>query len=220
MLASNEDLRGIIEALLFVANEPLTLERLAGLTETEESQVRRALQDIEEEYRSQNRGFQLKQISGGYRLYTHPGFAEYVEKLVLTSDYRRLTHAALETLAIIAYKQPITRAEISAIRGVNVDAVLYSLQDKGLIREAGREKTPGQPILYGTTEAFLEKFGLADMSQLPPLEQFEPDTATKELIRANLTSEAPDEGTKAQQEMSEIPLLGGPPDASTPLPPG
>lgn len=212
MLASNEDLRGIIESLLFVANEPLTVERLAELTEAEESAIRNTLAEIEEEYRKQNRGFQLKEISGGYRLYTHPGYAEYVEKLVLTSDYRRLTQAALETLAIIAYKQPITRAEISAIRGVNVDAVLYSLQDKGLIREIGREKTPGQPILYGTTEVFLEKFGLTDISQLPPLEQFQPDEATKERIRVNLTSAAQGE-QEAPEATIEPPVTGQPPAA-------
>lgn len=212
MLASNEDLKGIVESLLFVANEPLTVERLAELTEAEESAIRNTLAEIEEEYRKQNRGFQLKEISGGYRLYTHPGYAEYVEKLVLTSDYRRLTQAALETLAIIAYKQPITRAEISAIRGVNVDAVLYSLQDKGLIREIGREKTPGQPILYGTTEAFLEKFGLADISQLPPLEAFEPDEITKERIRVNLTSAAQGE-QEAPEATIEPPVTGQPPVA-------
>lgn len=212
MLASSEDLRGAIESLLFVANEPLTVERLVELTEAEESAIRNTLVEIQEEYRKQNRGFQLKEIGGGYRLYTHPGYAEYVEKLVLTSDYRRLTQAALETLAIIAYKQPITRAEISAIRGVNVDAVLYSLQDKGLIREIGREKTPGQPIIYGTTEAFLEKFGLANISQLPPLKQFEPDEATKERIRVNLTSRAQGE-QEAPEATIEPPVTGQPPTA-------
>jgi segregation and condensation protein B len=216
MLAGN-DLKGIIEALLFVANEPLTLERLVELTEIEESRVREALAEIEEEYRNSNRGFQLKEIGGGYRFYTHPGFAEYVEKLVLTSDYRRLTQAALETLAIIAYRQPVTRAEIGAIRGVNVDAVLYSLQDKGLIREVGREKTPGQPILYGTTEAFLERFGLKGVSEMPPLREFEPDDATKELIRTNLTSEPFEEKTEDQRVVSELSIPDDSVEGTAPL---
>ncbi len=189
MVLNKNDLRGIIEALLFIANEPLTQKRLCELTGEDESEIISVINELQKEYISQNRGFQLREISGGYRFYTHPGYAAYVEKLVLSSDYRRLTQAAIETLAIIAYKQPVTRAEISAIRGVNVDAVLYSLQDKGLIRELGREKSPGSPFLYGTTQAFLEKFNLKDISELPSLESFEPDESTKEQIRANLTSE-------------------------------
>jgi len=188
-MLNQSDLKNIIEALFFVADEPLSLKKIAEIVEEREDAVQEAVLDLQKQYWIGNRGIQLREVAGGYRLYTHPGYASYVEKLVLSSDQRRLTSAALETLAVIAYKQPITKSEISAIRGVNVDGVLSSLQEKGLIREIGRDKGPGQPILYGTTKAFLEKFGLRDISELPPLEEFAPDEETKRQIRENLKSQ-------------------------------
>ncbi|MBI4743597.1 MAG: SMC-Scp complex subunit ScpB [Actinobacteria bacterium] len=182
------NIKGVIEALLFVSDRPLPLPKIMEIAEIDEIAARNILEELKNEYIEQNRGFQLREIAGGYRLYTHPGYASYIEKLILTSDSRKLSQAALETLAIIAYKQPLTKNEISAIRGVNVDGVISSLLEKDLIKEAGREKTPGQPILYGTTKMFLEKFGLKDISDLPPLEEFEADEETKRQIVMNLTS--------------------------------
>ncbi|MDI6821359.1 MAG: SMC-Scp complex subunit ScpB [Actinomycetota bacterium] len=182
------ELRGIIESLLFVTTEPLSLRKMSEIVEVDEVTIKRILDELGEEYRKQGRGFQLREIAGGYRLYTHPGYAPYVEKLVLSWDQRRLTQAALETLAIIAYKQPVTKAQISSIRGVDAGTVLNSLLEKGLIREMGRANSPGQPILYGTTQVFLETFGLKDLSDLPPLKEFEPDERTRKEIIQKLTT--------------------------------
>lgn len=195
-----DTLRGILESLLFVADRPLNSGRLAQVTEMDESTVKKVLANLAEEYSRKNRGFQLREIGGGWRLYTHPGYASYVEKLVLSSDYRRLTQAALETLAIVAYKQPVARVEINAIRGVNAEAVLSSLIDKELIKEVGRENSPGQPILYGTTQQFLEAFGLKDISELPSLEEFAPDEKTCQQIEERLRAEPPPtEGGNSEQ---------------------
>ncbi len=182
------NIKGVIEALLFVADRPLSLTKIMEIVEINEAAAKNILDELKNEYINQNRGFQLREIAGGYRLYTHPGYASYIEKLILISDSRKLSQAALETLAIVAYKQPITKNEISSIRGVNVDGVISSLLEKDLIKETGREKTAGQPILYGTTKLFLEKFGLNNISDLPPLEEFEPDEETKRQIVMNLTS--------------------------------
>lgn len=187
-MINQSDLKSIIEALFFVADEPLTLKKIAETVGEEEDVVKKTIYDLQNEYLLKNRGIQLQEVAGGFRLYTHPGYAHYVEKLVLSSDQRRLTQAALETLAIVAYKQPITKSGISVIRGVNADAVLSSLQEKGLVKEIRRDKGPGQPILYGTTKAFLEKLGLRDISDLSPLEDFAPDEETKRQIRENLWS--------------------------------
>ncbi|MDI6891900.1 MAG: SMC-Scp complex subunit ScpB [Actinomycetota bacterium] len=182
-------LRGIIEALLFVANESLSLRKISEIVEVDEATVKRVIDELVAEYRGENRGFQLREVAGGYRLFTHPGYASYVEKLVLSLDHRRITQAALETLAIIAYKQPITKTEIGRIRGVNVDTVVNSLLEKELVKEVGRQNSPGQPILYGTSKAFLEALGLRSLDDLPPLEEFAPDERTRRRIERRLTSE-------------------------------
>jgi len=181
-------LKGIIEALLFVANESLSLRKISEIVAVDEATAKKVIDELAAEYRGGNRGFQLREVAGGYRLFTHPGYASYVEKLVLSSDYRRVTQAALETLAIIAYKQPITKAEIGRIRGVNVDTVVNSLLEKELIKEVGRQNSPGQPILYGTSKAFLEALGLRSLDDLPPLKEFAPDERTRRRIERRLTS--------------------------------
>lgn len=194
-------LRGILESLLFVADRPLSSSKLSQIAEVDESTAKKVLASLAEEYSRENRGFQLREIGGGWRFYTHPGHASYVEKLVLSSDYRRLTQAALETLAIVAYKQPVTRAEISAIRGVNAEAVLSSLIGKELIKEVGRESSPGQPIIYGTAQNFLEAFGLKDISELPPLEEFSPDEKTRQQIEEKLRAEPPSESEGEEKKV-------------------
>lgn len=186
-------LKGILEALLFVANEPLSITRLSEITGEKRPVIKENLEQLAGEYLKKNRGFQLREIAGGYRFFTHPAYASYVEKLVLSSDFRRLSQASLETLAIIAYKQPITRQEIGEIRGVNSEAVLGSLIEKGLVEEAGRKNTPGQPILYRTTRTFLEAFGLKTPAELPPIEEFEPDERTRREIEEKLRAEVIEE---------------------------
>lgn len=188
MTKESEILRGPLEALLFVSDEPVSVSRLAKVLDATERDVADTLAMLQEEYAREERGFQLREVAGGWRLYTHPAYHEHVERLVLSWDTRRLSQAALEALAIIAYRQPISRQGVNAIRGVNSEAVIASLMEKGLVKEVGRDKDAGNAILYGTTHAFLERFGLKDISQLPPLEEFAPDAATERAIRDRLAA--------------------------------
>jgi segregation and condensation protein B len=182
----NDELKNALECLLFVSDEPLTAAKAAQIVERSESETKKALDELAEDLRSQERGIQLRQVAGGYRFYTHPAYAPQVEKLIVSWDTRRLTQATLETLAIIAYKQPVTKVSINAVRGVNSDGAVASLSAKGLIKEMGREKSPGNPILYGTSRLFLEKFGLSSIKDLPPLADFEPNPSARGDIEAGL----------------------------------
>ena len=183
----SDSLKGCIEALLLVSVDPLpatTVSRILGITPGEAVS---ALADLSAEYQDANRGFQLRQVAGGWRLSTHPAYHDQVEALVASWDTRKLSQAALETLAVIAYHQPVSREGIRAVRGVNSDGVVASLMDKGLVREAGRERDRGHAVLYGTTQAFLERFGLASIKGLPPLEDFAPDEASRQFILERLS---------------------------------
>ena len=188
MSDESRSLRGALEALLFVSDEPVSAVRLAKLLDASPGDVEAALADLAEEYRETNRGFQLREVAGGWRFYTHPGYHDVIEQYVLSWDTRRLSQAALEALAVVAYHQPVTRGGINAVRGVNSEGVLASLTEKGLVREVGRDKNQGNAILYGTTLSFLEKFGLKDLSELPPLDEFAPDADTERAIRDRLST--------------------------------
>jgi segregation and condensation protein B len=158
-----------LEAVLFVADEPLSSASLAQAVEVDRREAERQLEGLAEVYATQGSGIVLRRVAGGWRLYTNPDAAPAVERFVLSSRHSRLTKAALETLAIVAYKQPVTRHQISAIRGVDSEGVLRALVDRGLLAEVGREEGPGRPLLYGTTADFLERLGLASVGDLPPL---------------------------------------------------
>ncbi len=186
IVSTSSDLRGAIEALLFVSDEPVSASRMARVLESSEASVDGVLKELAEEYQDQERGFQLREVAGGWRMFTHPAYHEKVEQYVLSWDTRRLSQASLEALAVIAYHQPVTRAGVNAVRGVNSEGVISSLVDKGLVREVGRDKNQGNAILYGTTRTFLEKFGLPDIAELPPLEEFAPDPQTERAIRERL----------------------------------
>jgi segregation and condensation protein B len=179
-------LRGALEALLFVSDEPVSAARIAKILESDPTTVGKALHALAEEYREQERGFQLREAAGGWRLYTHPAHHDAIEQYVLSWDTRRLSQAALEALAVVAYHQPVTRAGVNAVRGVNSEAVISSLIEKGLVKEAGRDREAGNAILYITTKAFLEKFGLKNLDELPPLDEFAPDDRTEAAIRERL----------------------------------
>lgn len=196
-------LRGPLEALLFVSDEPVSTARLAKVLVANVADVETALNAIAEEYARDERGFQLREVAGGWRLGTHPGFHDYIEEYVLSWDTRKLSQAALEALAVISYHQPVTRQGVNAVRGVNSEAVIASLIEKGLVREVGRDRDGGNAILYGTTRAFLEKFGLKDISELPPLAEFAPDADTERAIRDRLNA-------------LEMPLFGEPEDEEEP----
>lgn len=179
-------LRGAVEALLFVTDEPLAAGRIASVIGEDAGSVSTVLAALRDEYAEGERGFQLREVAGGWKLYTHPAYHEQIEELVLSWDTRRLSQAALEALAVIAYNQPVTRQGINAIRGVNSEGVISSLIEKGLVKETGRDKNQGNAILYGSTRAFLEKFGLKDLTELPPLEEFAPDERTERAIHDRL----------------------------------
>ena len=181
-------LPGALEALLFVTDEPVGTIALADMLEVEPADVERALVDLRAQFEDEERGVQLREVAGGWRLYTHPVYHELVEKYVLSWDTRKLSQAAMETLAIVAYSQPVTRAGVASVRGVNSDSSINSLVEKGLVREAGTADAPGNPVLYATTRAFLEKFGLRSVADLPDLDQFAPDDDTRAFIRERLSA--------------------------------
>jgi len=158
-----------IEGILFVSDEPLPATVIAQALDVDRREVERALDALGAALQARDAGIELRNIAGGWRLATHPDITESVERFVLSSRHARLTKASLETLAIVAYKQPVTRHQISAIRGVNSDGVLKSLIDRSLIMEVGREDVPGRPVLYGTTPEFLERLGMPSLTALPSL---------------------------------------------------
>ncbi len=171
MKDSKIEKRRNLEAVLFVADRSLSLKKLANILDLSLEECQQLIRELKESYIREERGFQLKEVAGGYRLFSHPEASPYVEKLVCGLEAKKLTQAALETLAIIAYRQPITKAEVSALRGVDSGAVIQTLIEKNLVREVGRKETLGNPILFGTTPYFLEVFGLKSLSDLPPLDE-------------------------------------------------
>ncbi|HWO69888.1 MAG TPA: SMC-Scp complex subunit ScpB [Actinomycetota bacterium] len=166
---SDRDLARAIEALLFVSDEPIPAAVLAQALDVDRRRAEELCDALAREYEERGAGLVLRNVAGGWRLATHPDVAPIVERFVLSARQARLTRAALETLAIVAYKQPVTRHQVSAIRGVNSDGVLRALVDRGLIQEVGRDDAPGRPVLYGTTPAFLERLGLPSLAALPSL---------------------------------------------------
>jgi segregation and condensation protein B len=170
----SEELGRAIEAVLLVAVEPVAPSLLAELFEEPVERVEDTLDSLAQGYVSEGRGFVLVRIAGGARLQTHPDLAPYVERFANRGVSHRLSTAALETLAIVAYRQPVSRGQISALRGVNVDGVSRLLEQRGYIEVVGRADGPGQPVLFGTTDLFLERLGLDSLEQLPPVEDFLP----------------------------------------------
>ena len=163
-----KSLKSIIEGLLFLSgDEGLSIRQIAEITEQRNDLVSRAMEELKEEYVNQKRGLQVVQIAGNYRLATLPDHAPYFERLAYSPSRASLSQAALETLAIVAYRQPITRVEIEEIRGVKSERAIHTLNNKDLIHEVGRAEAVGRPILYGTTKTFLESFGLATLHELP-----------------------------------------------------
>ena len=183
----SQDMRGALEAMLLASSDPVSATDLAKVLGAAPGEVSAQLADLAAEYADANRGFQLCEVAGRWRLFTHPAYHDQVEALVMSWDTRRLSQAALETLAVIAYHQPVTREGVKAIRGVNSDGVISSLVDKGLVREAGRDPQRTQAIRYATTQAFLERFGLKSLRELPDLEQFAPDEESRKFIRERLS---------------------------------
>ena len=170
------ELRPALEAVLMVADQPLDHVTLAGAVGYPPEEVRAALADLSAEYAEQGRGFDLRNVAGGWRFYTREELAPVVERFVLDGQQARLTQAALETLAVVAYKQPVSRARVSAIRGVNVDGVMRTLVARGLVEEAGHDSET-TATLYRTTSYFLERIGVTSLEDLPELAPYLPEMA-------------------------------------------
>jgi segregation and condensation protein B len=175
-----------IEAIVMVSDRPVEPHLLAQLLEISPVRVEEACRELAASYEAEDRGFQLVRVAGGYRFQSHPDLAPYVERFVLDGQSARLSAAALETLAIVAYKQPVSRAQVAAIRGVNADAVMRTLVTRGFVAEVGRDPGPGQAALYGTTPLLLEKLGLDRIDQLPSLAQFVPGPEIMDSLERSL----------------------------------
>ena len=185
-----------LEAILLVAEEPLPPALLAQLVGTSPEEVDEVCESLARQYEVDGRGFILARVAGGYRYQTASEQAPYVERFVLDGQSSRLSAAALETLAVVAYKQPVSRNQIASIRGVHVDSVMRTLQQRGYVDEVARDPGPGQAVLYGTTPTFLERLGLDSVSELPPLGEFFPTADIVEALEQGLRV-VPDEEVAA-----------------------
>lgn len=174
------------EAILMVADEPVEPQLLAQLLEISPARVEELCDELAAAYLAEDRGFVLARVAGGWRFQSHPDLAPYVERFVLDGQPSRLSPAALETLAIVAYKQPVSRAQMAVIRGVNVDAVVRTLSQRGYVEEVGRDPGPGQAILYGTSRLFLERLGIDSLADLPPLGDYVPSAEVVEALERGL----------------------------------
>jgi segregation and condensation protein B len=167
----DKEIKSVLEALLFLSGEVLTISALKDVLGLPEAQLKNQMGKLIEEYRDRNAGLLVVEIASGYQMVTNPGYAEWIKKFRNMHTSSRLSMPALETLAIVAYKQPIIKAEIEQIRGVNSDSAIKTLYEKRLIKIMGRKEAPGRPFLYGTTREFLQYFGLKDLTELPTLKE-------------------------------------------------
>jgi segregation and condensation protein B len=209
---SDPEMRRAVEAIVLAATEPVHPTVMAQLLELPVDEIDALCSELAAEYEAQGRGFQIARVAGGYRFQTHPDAFAYVERFVLDGQTARLSGPALETLAIVAYKQPISRVQLSAIRGVNVDATLKTLVARGYVEELGHDPSPGNPVLFGTTQLFLERLGLDTLDELPALADFVPDSSIVEALERGLrlptdagevTAEAEDEAGEGPVELPE-----------------
>jgi segregation and condensation protein B len=182
------DLGGVLEALLLVVDTPATVDQLAAATDQPAERIAAKLTEMSQELSARDSGIDLREAGGGWRMYTRARYAPYVEKLLLDGARSKLTRAALETLAVVAYRQPVTRARVSAVRGVNVDAVMRTLLARGLITEAGTDPDSGA-VTFGTTELFLERLGLSSLADLPDIAPLLPDVDVIEDLSETLADE-------------------------------
>ena len=171
-----QSLIALLEAMLFAAARPVTVKELSAAAELSEANTELALAELKRQVNNSCRGVLLREVAGGLQFFTCSEYSQYIQRLLQPPEKPRLSQAALETLAIIAYRQPITRMEIESVRGVRVDAVLSTLQERGLITEKGRKDSPGRPIIYGTTTTFLKCLGLNSLEDVPHLPSEETNT--------------------------------------------
>ena len=191
-------LSGVLESLLLVSTDAVPTKTLAEAAGAEVAETQQALEKLASDYADANRGIQLREVAGGWRLFTHPAYHDVIEAYVLSWDKRKLSQAALETLSVIAYYQPVTRDGVRSVRGVNSDGVIASLKEKGLVREVGKDER--QAALFGTTTRFLETFGLRSTNDLPPLEDFAPDEESRQFIRDRLSGNVQEVATDDEED--------------------
>lgn len=182
--------RTVIEAILFLADEPVPAATMGEVLEISRARVEEILAGLTDDYVAAERGFRLREVAGGWRLYTDPECDEWLERFVTSHSHARLTGAALEVLAIVAYRQPISRAQIAEIRGIDSDGVVKTLVQRGLLVESGRDPGPGNPVMFVVSDEFLERMGLRSTDELPPLADFMPDTEAVEDMEAKLSPPA------------------------------
>jgi len=204
--------RRAVEAIVLVSEQPIDTNLLGQLLELRPAIVEQLCRELAAEYEAEGRGFELARVAGGWRFQSHPDQAPYVERFVLDGQSAKLSAAALETLAIVAYKQPISRAQVASIRGVGVDGVMRTLQQRGYIAEVGRDPGPGQAVMFGTTRSFLEKLGVDHLGELPALGDFVPGADVVEQLERGLRPDGPTvaEELDALDEGGEPGELDGP----------
>jgi segregation and condensation protein B len=188
-MSDTHEERRAIEAILMVAEEPIEGQLLAQLLELPVARIDELCQELTAAYERDHRGFVLARVAGGYRFQSHADLAPYVERFVLEGQSARLSAAALETLAVVAYKQPVSRIQVSAIRGVDADSAMRTLLHRGYIEETGRDPGPGQAVLYGTSRQFLERLGIDSVHELPPLGDFVPSPEVVERLEQGLSTD-------------------------------
>ncbi len=205
-LMDHFEIKPILESLFFVSDSPIRLETLVEiLPESNKEAILEGIRQIQAEYGDHSKGIELREIAGGYQFRTKPGWAEWVNRLKKTKAVK-LSQAALETLAIVAYRQPVIRPAIEEIRGVDSGSVLHTLLEKGLIKIMGRKELPGRPIVYGTAKVFLELFSLNSLSDLPKLQEIQPPPAPEEISPQEISKEeilkTETEGVTPHQDLS------------------
>lgn len=203
----NDELKAVIEALLFASEKPLSVEELKEAFEEKltSEDIAESLNGLKADYQNQNRGIRLFEMAGGYQFVTDSRLAPYLKRFYQEREKKRLSQASLETLSVVAYRQPVTRADIEFIRGVNVDGAIGTLLEKGLVKIVGRKEVPGRPMLYGTTKAFLDHFGLKSVKELPALSEYtlkdiEPHLLPPELkmVEGAVSDEAEEHSTEVE----------------------
>ncbi len=208
IIVDGVDLKNIIEAIIFASTEPLPIERIVECIQKEDigaKTVKEAIDRLNKHYQEVQHTLRIVKLAGGYQFATHPQYDKWVSRLFKSKAEKKLSQSSLEVLAIVAYRQPITRSEIEKIRGVNADWTIRSLMEKNLITVVGREDAPGKPLLFGTTKAFLEHFGLFEISELPKLKEIEDilkeDKEFAETLELDFTHKP--EGTPASEAASD-----------------
>jgi segregation and condensation protein B len=207
----DQELKAALESLLFVAGSPLSIDRLKGIfEEAPQEQIEAQLQALRQEYEERSAGIMLVEVAGGFQLATHPDSAIWIRKFKAVKVSSKLSRPALETLAIVAYKQPITRTEVEAVRGVNIGGIMRNLMERRLVKIVGKKDVPGKPMMYGTTTDFLQYFGLKDLSNLPTLKEFQELEAGEEIMEEALLQEQDVQDGVDATEGPETPEAGEP----------